>query len=1542
MQTILDDLKLNKRIFQRCLPILVILSLIVLTVVFWWLKLVGITLAGSAFCGYEEHSHTEECICQTQICTVQETAVCTLEEHMHTDTCYERILICTQEHTHTNECHESVLICTVPEHLHGEACTGIVHSHTDECYQTTYICGYEEHIHTASCYSDPSADLETPDDWEASMSDAVLTGETAKDIVKIAKTQLGYTESTLNFVLDENGTRRGYTRYGEWYGNPHGNWSAMYVSFCLYYAGLDSDIAPYHSGTQGMMLYWTESGLFVPASGYTPQTGDLLFLDANADGNCTQVGIVSEVGTDVTAIHGNSNDRVESVTYEFSDSRILGYGSIRRIIGNNLSERDRARIENVNAEIAALPTEGEVLQQMEILDPDTEEFEDWYRRLSLNVMTAYVYYEDLSADLRTLVEDTAKLDALSWTWQTSTMSNQIEGSINVYQVNASSYALVTIAFGSTVETAMGTELDYAWWDAYIIDKNEIGYYVSGVNREGGTPKLSLGPTTEDGFVLLVWQGSSEKNNLIDVTVGQSVSVTPTDFYKTVQSGTDLPIGTVTFTSSPMTGEGNSSINQEKLTTVESADTRNLIEVNLFDYGENINTLFSSDSKYPGFQQHGGTVSITSDELQQYSFNFGDNITVDLAAGLTGISGNPGINATNENGANYPISDAIYPELIEQYPALADGTSLQYLFTDNIYTTKMNTKSINGLFQYDPVTGSYYFDSRNNHAQFEASDDTFTLYNQRITSNYIMYPFGNFMPFNDIMDDTTQASTIDRSYFQRIAASALYKYNAGSGVPYLQLYQAMTDFVSLMDANVDWSGKDVLSAYFALNGLEVPEKDDLLTELYNIDYDEASDFFFGMSMELEFMQPKDGYTGIDGKQPMVYEFTGDDDVWIYLDGKLFLDLSGIHRHVGGNIDFTTGIVSYYALDTSTGVISTTPYKTLTFAEILGTTDGLNEAGTFENYTEHTLKLFYIERGAGSSVCRMNFNLPLLHKNRISVSKQLDQLTTDTLGDPQFSFQICKENGEDLLIGADTEYRVYDQNGNTIATRKTDGNGIFTLRNGETAVFSNVPENAGLYFVRELINESITAQYGSVTVNGTAATTNESEVLIDRDTFHSFDSTMKDISDGNTSFSFINGIDQSKNGSLKISKVLKKSSEELPEQEFTFLLYIDETPIPVGTPYLLTKSDGIQEPGAITEAGKITFYSGESVYFADILAGSLIQLKEEASENYIVTYTSENTVLSKDSSGWISGRIPADTAADILITNEKEGAVLHVPVQKSLLYPDQTEKNYTFLLDEIISAADHSKIENGTHLRYTVSMTDTTADFAFSLSYPESFAPGSYYYMITEENASLQNGMDTNFYIIEVTVTKTDGTLSAVITDILKNTDQTVDSVEFINRNVRSLTVNKTVEQTVDNWTAFQFTVTASASGIPLSGTFPCTASNGQTEITFTDGTACTYLKHGESITVYGLPYGTEWSVSETEEDAFFTECNADDEQRQAGNTVNGVLNGDQTAFFYNIGGYALPSTGSYADLLMIFVGSTMMLFSLICGCVLRHKRERRKK
>ena len=674
-------------------------------------------------------------------------------------------------------------------------------------------------------------------------------------------------------------------------------------------------------------------------------------------------------------------------------------------VETGLTEEEQARVEEVIALIDALPTSEEIEAQLTALEEaeDWDGYEAYFLETSCQAKTAYAYYEDLGPELQESVPNADKLWDLAWLWSAQTLA--ITDTITVYQINKYSPAATTLVYGGSVSDKLGSGMSYTYWDVIVVEKGDNGklYVDQYITADGD--KRDYKASTADGFVLLLY------NATVNVAVGQTVTV---DFdYKTESAYNSSGCGTVTFSSTTEETDAaeKPAKTNSKLATIQGADTRDIIEINLYDYGSNINERYNSNNNYPGFQQEGGSTDVGNSFNKWQSFNFGNNITADLAAGKSGVTvaNGTGINATT-NGANSPISGAMKTTLgSDGYPALSDGTSLGYLFSNGTYAAKKNSQSINGLFLYHEDTGAYTFNSRENHAQFNAGSDTFTLYQQILTSNFMMYPFGNFLPFNDIVHLSAQTSTIDKAYLETIANSAQYKAYNDAGTEYDTLATQLKKFIGLMDsAHSDgWTGVDCMNKYFSAAGIPRTFTNDepLVQNLYSIDYDEPTDFYFGMEMKMNFMKPKGGLTGKDGQQPMVFYFTGDDDVWVYIDGVLFLDLSGIHRHVGGEIDFVNGVVKYYSLDVSTGDVSTTPYKTVSFSELVST--GLNEKGTFADYSSHSFNFYYMERGAGSGVCRMNFNFPLLRKNTISVTKELSVDEPDKqnlLGNPDFRFQV----------------------------------------------------------------------------------------------------------------------------------------------------------------------------------------------------------------------------------------------------------------------------------------------------------------------------------------------------------------------------------------------------------------------------------------------------------------------------------------------------------------------------------------------------------
>ena len=411
------------------------------------------TQSQETFCGFEEHTHSDECyetigekllICTIEEGTVthehadacyeeQQNLICTLKEtagHTHTDACYEQqaVLSCGQEetsgHAHTDACytHRQVLSCALPEsagHMHDAACydaegnlictvpegegahshdascyteeTSLIcgmtegegaHTHSDACYmqEASLICGQEEeeahqhtdtcyevekvltctestephvhsdacyyvekvftcdkpeHEHTLKCFANPTANLENPEIWERPFQTMELTGNWREDVISVAQTQLGYTESSANYIVDEFDDTRihGYTRYGAWYGYPYSEWCAMFCSFVYHYAEVDSDVFPcsYHICTDWVDAL-TRAQLWHSGDDYIPQPGDLIFFDTEKhDGLADHVGLVYNWNPDtglLTTIEGNRIVAVDKFDYYLTDDTILGFGEL--------------------------------------------------------------------------------------------------------------------------------------------------------------------------------------------------------------------------------------------------------------------------------------------------------------------------------------------------------------------------------------------------------------------------------------------------------------------------------------------------------------------------------------------------------------------------------------------------------------------------------------------------------------------------------------------------------------------------------------------------------------------------------------------------------------------------------------------------------------------------------------------------------------------------------------------------------------------------------------------------------------------------------------------------------------------------------------------------------------------------------------------------------------------------------------------------------------------------------------------------------------
>lgn len=273
---------------------------------------------GNLICGQAqvlEHRHSDACFETVAEPVDTGTLTCTDTAHVHTARCYGTWeLVCGQEeHTHSEACKpEETVFCGKDAHTHGEACR-------DE--NGELVCGTEEHTHSLACYADPGADVETAELWEQTFAGVTLTGNWRQDTLAIAETQLGYAESTKNYVVAEDGeTVKGYTRYGAWCEEPYGGWNVMFLTFCLHYAGVEG----VDRDCGGWVTSWADA--FEPAQSHTPAVGDLVLFDRDGDGTADRAGLVAQITDSGFAVmEGDAEDAVRLLTYGADDPGILGY-----------------------------------------------------------------------------------------------------------------------------------------------------------------------------------------------------------------------------------------------------------------------------------------------------------------------------------------------------------------------------------------------------------------------------------------------------------------------------------------------------------------------------------------------------------------------------------------------------------------------------------------------------------------------------------------------------------------------------------------------------------------------------------------------------------------------------------------------------------------------------------------------------------------------------------------------------------------------------------------------------------------------------------------------------------------------------------------------------------------------------------------------------------------------------------------------------------------------------------------------------------------
>ena len=472
-----------------------------------------------------------------------------------------------------------------------------------------------------------------------------------------------------------------------------------------------------------------------------------------------------------------------------------------------------------------------------------------------------------------------------------------------------------------------------------------------------------------------------------------------------------------------------------------------------------------------------------------------------------------------------------------------------------------------------------------------------------------------------------------------------------------------------------------------------------------------DYHFGMTMSAKFIQPKDGK--INGNN-MVFEFSGDDDVWVYIDGVLVLDIGGIHNAASGSINFADG--------TATVGTEKKYLKTL-FKNAKKPGEFVSGENRFADYTMHTINFYYLERGAGDSNCKLKFNLPTVPDGSVTVQKQLSNTDKEKYADVEFKFQLLVKDKEENYVPSAPNGTLSDGSEVKFKSETINNvsyNNVFTLKPDQYATFSGLKANTE-YKVKELgVSED---RYDQVLIKD-EETTNESGNV----------TSSKATVDSRPWVTFTNKCSEKNSRKLCITKKIKGDIPvnhkfdfeiKLNSQLYTGNYYLQDSK---GTYYTTSENGALEKANKKTVCGKAvngvvsSVPAGYTVVLEQILAGTSfevneINLNEKDYGNPEYSIEAAEDVNTTDKA---SGKIKLGSDAKVTVTNTRND-VASLEITKvntsnqpllgakfTLTLDGDSAKTYNVTSDE----SGLLKFENLSVGTYTLTETEAPSDYVKS--------------------------------------------------------------------------------------------------------------------------------------------------------------------------------------------------------------------------------------
>lgn len=472
-----------------------------------------------------------------------------------------------------------------------------------------------------------------------------------------------------------------------------------------------------------------------------------------------------------------------------------------------------------------------------------------------------------------------------------------------------------------------------------------------------------------------------------------------------------------------------------------------------------------------------------------------------------------------------------------------------------------------------------------------------------------------------------------------------------------------------------------TGYFPFNSVDPSAKDNL-------------NYGFGTQFTIPFTVTETG-KNVDGT-PMTFKFTGDDDVWVYIDGALVLDMGGAHCKAEGEINFATQMATI-TTGTSDAKLGNQPtaggrvaakdngkrtvdFKNITVKKSDGNTISL--AGYMkESGKVHELKMYYMERGMWDSNMSISYSFVPLPSG-LTLSKTLDTkdvnagLKNAVQGLDNFDFNIQTRNLKDREANySDVDnlgYTLYDYNDNTYPGQVAkNSTATFSSSYYASEFIDTTDENnssafyAGTGFkITESIPKGTKLQYDETKTKWGVydSVTSRAAKYQGEGAVATFDMGDVNSSEMDVVNRYVNFVNTPKVGSLSVEK--KYEGDALKDKTFGFTVKVDLTGGEYYDPYELEYTIGSQTEKT-DENGHFTLKAGEKVTFAGIPAGASYEVVEDA--------PGADDTWVQDTTSNVTGKIVADQTIEASVTNKPKTTtknyVIYAEAGKTVTYaPD----------------------------------------------------------------------------------------------------------------------------------------------------------------------------------------------------------------------------------------------------------------------------------